>query len=162
MKIPLSACTYYGRLFLEAYEAAGGRAPAMYITSRLEQSITTAAQAAAKPELECCCEFYATNSRFTAMVLKFRCPVHGEVELDRRIMVFPISTGTITTPYTPPTPYQPVSYPPCPVPNTIPVGPDITTTDGGNFGGTRSELGNVQYFNAETVHDVSVDRGPGC
>ena len=111
MKIPLSACTYYGRLFLETYEAAGGLVPAEYIEPRLDQIIKSAAQAAAKPESRnCCCEFYATNYRFIEMILKFKCPVHGAVELDRKFAVNSVPAVT-TTPYVPtfPTsiPHQP-------------------------------------------------------
>jgi hypothetical protein len=64
----------------------------------------------------CYCDYFANEYRFMGMLLRFTCPVHGTVELDRKVAFVTMPTGTITSPLSPYVPY----VPPCPSPNTTP------------------------------------------
>ena len=73
--------------------------------------------------LDCCCEFYASNYRFAGTVLKFKCPVHGAVELDRKVTFAPIPISMAphvppSTPVPPSIPYWPYQPPINLLPNT--------------------------------------------
>lgn len=111
-------CSYYGRVFLEAYRAAGGKVDIFdyAIDPRLEQLIKDAAIVVANPPLsiECSCKYYAGDYHFVGMKLAFDCPVHGDVVLDRKTSGFRL-TDTITVPSIP-QPYQPYTQVPVPAP----------------------------------------------
>jgi len=57
----------------------------------------------------CCCTYFATEPCFTGMLLKFRCIIHGAVELNRKNCGFMPDAGT-PLPSVPSVPYPNVPY----------------------------------------------------
>ena len=107
--------------------------------------------------LDCCCEFYASNYRFAGTVLKFKCPVHGAVELDRKVTFAPIPISMAphvppSTPVPPSIPYWPYQPPinPCPNGTGDPLPPNETIC-----ACTRPDF-------SKADDDNWYDRGPGC
>jgi hypothetical protein len=93
VELPKGVYAFYGKRFMEAYEAAGGALiPTTYIHDRLGRLAAVAGTAAAQPEptpnkcgeqmAMCRCHEFADG--FVGSAISFKCPVHGDITIDRR------------------------------------------------------------------------------
>ena len=107
VELPKGVYAFYGKKFIEAYEAAGGAQQSAFqqddsyidLDDRLERLATEAGTAAAQQQKAppvpeptpnkcgeqmamCRCHEFADG--FVGSAISFKCPVHGDITIDRR------------------------------------------------------------------------------